>query len=104
MEITLKDLLEDDNVRASLCDCLAEKIVNHINKETEEEYDDYGNVSGVLEVLKDDIENSVRGVAREVAVQETTKMLKDDYEIKRTIRECCKNYIVQQFNEMTTEV
>ena len=101
MEITLKELLADDAVCGCLCECLATKIVESLNKEHEEEFDDYGNLCGVVEDLKPDIENRVRGVAREVAVEETQKMLKTDYQIKNVIRDCVKQYILEQFNEMT---
>lgn len=100
MEIQVKDLLNDDATRACLCECIAEKLVeNHFFEEVEK-VDFNGCVVGYDKALKEDVENTLKNVALEVATKETLKLLEDDYAIKNKIRETIKNYIVEQFNSM----
>ena len=100
MEIKIQDLLNDDETRACLCECIAEKLVeNHFFEEVGK-VDFNGCVVGYDKALKEDIENKLQKVALEVATRETLEMLKNNYYIKNKIRETIKNYIVEQFNQM----
>lgn len=100
MNIELKDLLTDEPTRVCLCQAIAEKLVENRFFEDVEKFDYNGCCTGFEEALREDIENTLKNVALEVATKETLEMLKNNYEIKNKIRETIKNYIVEKFNEM----
>ena len=100
MEITAKDILSDENLRILLCEAIAKELVEKNFFENVAKYDDYGCERGFDECLKPELLNLIRKTARDVAVEEAKKILADDYDIKRSIRETIKSYIVSQFEEM----
>lgn len=63
-------------------------------------YDDYGCHRGFETVLKPELENQIKEEVTHLVTKEAKKLLSDDYEIKLSIRETIKNYIVSQFEEM----
>lgn len=102
MEISIKDILEDNGAKSCLCDCIAEKLVEKGLFETTPLYDDFGSQCGFDECIKPELENLIRKQARDVCVEEAKKLLKDDYEIKKAIRDTIRNYIIEQFEKMVS--
>lgn len=102
MEISIKDILEDNGAKSCLCDCIAEKLVEKAFFETTPIYDDFGSERGFDEFIKPELENLIRKQARDVCVEEAKKLLENDYEIKKEIRDTIRKYIVEQFDKMVS--
>lgn len=101
MNIDFKDFLENNVALEALSNAIAEKLVDKLLYTNYEKEDDWGRVIGWDKGLKESVENRIFGVAREVVVSETKKVLQDDFRMRDTIREKIKEYICRQFEEMT---
>ena len=100
MEITAKDILSDENLRIPFCEALARELVEKNFFQDIPIYDDYGFQRGFETILKPEVENQIKEEVTHLVTKEAKKLLTDDYEIKRSIRETIKNYIVSKFEEM----
>lgn len=100
MEITAKDILSDENLRILFCEALARELVEKKFFQDIPTYDDDGCQRGFETILKPELENKIKEEVTYLVTKEAKKPLTDDYEIKRSIRETIKKYIVSQFEEM----
>lgn len=100
MEITAKDILSDENLRIFFCEALARELVEKNFFQDIPTYDDYGCHRGFETVLKPELENQIKEEVTCLVIKEAKKLLEDDYEIGRAIKETIKNYIVSKFEEM----